>query len=102
MPLGSRTLVIIFIPIFAFAACSKASPGNAPSSAASGRTGVININTATAADLERLPHIGPGTAQKIVEYRTAHDGFRRIEELMLIPGISDERFREIRDLVFVE
>lgn len=62
----------------------------------------ININTASAEDLARLPQIGDHFARKIVEYREAHGPFRRPEHLMLIEGISDKKFRLIRDLVKIE
>ena len=62
----------------------------------------ININTASADDLTRIPHIGEKVAAKIVEYREQNGPFRRVEHLMLIQGISDARFRKIRPLVRVE
>ncbi len=63
---------------------------------------VININTASAAELEKLPHIGAKTAQAIVEYREKFGGFRKPEHLLLIQGISDEKFREVKSLIKVE
>lgn len=62
----------------------------------------ININTASADDLTRIPHIGEKVAAKIIEYREVNGPFRRVEQLMLIQGISDARFRKIRPLVRVE
>ena len=62
----------------------------------------ININTAPAAELEKLPHIGAKKAQEIVEYREKFGKFRRAEHLILVRGISDQRFREIRHLIRVE
>ena len=62
----------------------------------------VNINTATAEELEKLPHIGEKTAREIVEYREKYGKFRRPEHLMLVKGISDERFREIKNLIKVE
>jgi competence ComEA-like helix-hairpin-helix protein len=62
----------------------------------------ININTADAIALERLPNVGPRLATKILEHRKRHGPFRRIESLMLVEGISDRRFREIRHLIVVE
>lgn len=62
----------------------------------------VNINTAMAIELEKIPHIGEKLALKIVEHRTQHGAFRRAEHLMLIPGISDDRFRQIRSLVRVD
>ena len=62
----------------------------------------ININTAPATELTRIPHIGDKLAAKIVEHRELNGPFRRVEHLMLIQGISDTRFRKIRPLVRVE
>ena len=62
----------------------------------------ININTAPADELTRIPHIGDKLAAKIVEHRELNGPFRRVEHLMLIQGISDTRFRKIRPLVRVE
>ena len=62
----------------------------------------ININTAPAKELEKLPGIGPALAQRIVEHREKYGPFRRAEHLIIIRGISDKRFRALRDLITVE
>lgn len=62
----------------------------------------VNINTASAVELEKLPRVGAILAQKIVEHRERFGNFRKAEYLMLVDGISDRRFREIRSLVKVE
>jgi competence ComEA-like helix-hairpin-helix protein len=62
----------------------------------------ININTASFEELQRIPHIGPSAAQKVIEHRGKHGPFRRPEELILVQGISDARFRRIRHLISVE
>ncbi|HQZ95608.1 MAG TPA: helix-hairpin-helix domain-containing protein [Pyrinomonadaceae bacterium] len=62
----------------------------------------LNINTATVDELEKLPHIGRKTAESIVEFRTANGPFRRVEHLMQIRGISEERFVELRPLIKTE
>lgn len=59
----------------------------------------ININTASAVELEKIPHIGPKLAAQIVEHRERHGRFRKLEHLMLVPGISDKRFRQIKNLI---
>jgi competence ComEA-like helix-hairpin-helix protein len=60
----------------------------------------ININTASAAEFEKLPNIGAKTAQNIVEYREKYGKFRKPEHLLLVRRISDKR--EIRSLIKVE
>ncbi len=62
----------------------------------------ININTASAEEVEKLSHIGEKLAQKIGEHREKFGGFRKAEYLMLVDGISDKRFREIRNSVKIE
>ncbi len=62
----------------------------------------ININTASAPELEKLPYIGKQTAREIVEYRAKFGRFRRPEHLMFVRGISDERFRAMKNFVKVE
>ena len=54
---------------------------------------------ATVAELDALPGIGPVTAQKIVDYRAAHGGFRSVDDLDAIPGIGPARIEQLRDLV---
>ena len=56
----------------------------------------INVNRATVAELTTLPGIGEATAQRIVEYRRKNAPFRRIEELLIIRGISRNRLEQIR------
>jgi competence protein ComEA len=70
--------------------------------AAPASANAININTASAAELETLPRIGPKTAQAIVKYREDNGPFRRIEHLMQIRGISEKRFNEMRPYIRTE
>jgi competence protein ComEA len=62
----------------------------------------ININTATAEELDALPNIGPARAADIIAYRESHGGFQSIEELKNIKGIGDKYFEEMKDLITVE
>ena len=64
-----------------------------------GRHPQININRATVAELKTLPGVGEATAQRIVEYRTKNPPFRRIEELLIIRGISRNRLEQIRNRI---
>jgi len=59
----------------------------------------ININTATLEEFESLPGIGETLAKRIVDYRDRNGKFRRTEHLMLVPGVSERRFRQFRDRV---
>lgn len=58
-------------------------------------TGKVHLNTATAEELETLPGVGAVTAQRIVEYRSAH-GFARIEDLMNVKGIGQAKFNKMQ------
>jgi len=73
------------------------------SSAGSAATTVrpIDLNAATARDLEALPGIGARTAQRILEYRQKAGGFRKIEELMNVRGIGEKSFLRLKPLVTV-
>lgn len=62
----------------------------------------ININTASVNDLEALPGIGKSLAERIIEHRDKFGPFRRPEHLIIVRGISDKRFRALRDLITVE
>ena len=62
----------------------------------------VNINTASVGELETLPSVGVKLAQKIVEHRETYGKFRRPEHLILVPGISDRRFRQIQNMVKTE
>lgn len=62
----------------------------------------ININTASVAELDTLPGIGPAIAQRIIDYRTAHGPFNKIEDLMNVKGIGQATFDKLKDLVTVD
>ena len=63
---------------------------------------VLNLNTATLMELETLPGVGPVLARRIVDFREKKGGFRRVEELLVIPGISERKWRVIKDKVEVK
>ncbi len=62
----------------------------------------ININKASASELEKIPHIGEKFARAIIEHREKYGRFRKPEHLLLVRGISDKRFREIANFIKVE
>lgn len=61
----------------------------------------VNINTATAEQLQSLPRIGPAMAQRIITWREAHGGFRSVDELDAVPGIGPTLLETLRPLVTV-
>ena len=59
----------------------------------------VNINTATASQLQMLPGIGPTLAERIVAYRDKNGVFHSIGELMMVPGIGEKKLESIWDLL---
>ena len=70
-----------------------------PGTASSG--GLVNVNTATNAELETLPGIGEVIAQAIVDHRTEHGPFTSVDQLLDVSGIGDATLESIRELVTV-
>ena len=68
-------------------------------SSAAQPTGKVNINTASATQLDSLPGIGPTYAARIIEYRNTHNLFKNIEELKNVKGIGDKTFQKLQNLV---
>lgn len=61
--------------------------------------GQVNINSATAAELERLPGVGPALAARIVAHREKNGAFKQLEDLMLVKGIGEKSFERIKPYV---
>jgi comEA protein len=76
------------------ALAQAAAPGPKPQAAKPST--MVNLNTATVAELEALPGIGAKVATLIVEYRTKKGPFRKIEELMTVQGIGEKSFLKLR------
>ena len=76
-------------------AAGRGGGGSGPSAP----TGPVHLNSATEADLEALPGVGPVTAQKILDYRQHHGAFGSVDELDAIPGIGPKRLDQLRDVV---
>jgi competence protein ComEA len=68
----------------------------APSAGLAGAGATVDINTADATALETLDGIGPSLAQRILDYRTAHGGFRTVNDLQNVPGIGPKKFAAIK------
>ncbi|MEV6812855.1 helix-hairpin-helix domain-containing protein [Micromonospora sp. NPDC051296] len=93
-------LILVGVP--APTPAAGAPPGAGPVAGADpGTGGRVNLNTATAAQLETLPGVGPVLAQRIIEHRDRHGGFRSVSDLRQVNGIGDARYEQLKDLVTV-
>jgi competence ComEA-like helix-hairpin-helix protein len=68
----------------------------------SDKASLININTASSQELEKLPGVGKGIAGRIIAHREQYGAFRRPEHLMMVRGISDRKFRALREMIVVD
>lgn len=98
-----RLILFVAMSVFGLAACA----GPEPTESFGPREVIfdpaaIDINSATAAEIERIPSIGGVLATRIVEFRESHGRFRRPEHLMLVQGIGDARFRKVRRYIKTE
>jgi competence ComEA-like helix-hairpin-helix protein len=88
-------VAMLLVPAAAAAQSRKARPSHETKRA------VLDINRATAADFEKLPGIGPELARRIVAYRKEHGPFRRVEDLLVIRGMGEKKWRAIRPYLTV-
>ncbi|WFF00953.1 ComEA family DNA-binding protein [Micromonospora sp. WMMD964] len=78
-----------------------AAPGGAAPGGAAPVAGPLNLNTATLAQLDALPGVGPVLAQRILTHRDQHGGFKSVGDLRQVDGIGDARYEQLKDLVTV-
>ena len=76
------------------AASAAGSPGPDPGA-------LVNLNTASTAELEELPGVGPVTAQAILDWRVANGGFRNVDQLLDVDGIGEKTLASLAPLVTV-
>ena len=62
----------------------------------------IDLNSATAEQLQSLPGIGPTTAKRIIDHRTKVGKFNRIEEIINIKGMGEKKFQKIKDRLVLQ
>lgn len=76
-------------------------PAAAPSAGGGTAGGLLNLNSATASDLDGLPGIGPVLAQRIVDWRTDNGGFASVDQLREVTGIGEAKFQDLQAKVTV-
>ncbi len=88
---------ILFIAIALFSLCAAAFADDVPAA-----SGVVNINTADAAQLALLPRVGASAAERIVQYRTEHGPFAKATDLMQVKGFGEKSFERLRPYIAVD
>ena len=71
----------------------------APLAASAAGAGTVNVNTASAEQLQLLPRIGPAVAQRILDYRKENGKFSSLDDLMLVRGIGEATFAQLKPYV---
>jgi len=97
--LSSIVAVTAFLMHPPVAAAAQAPAGRTAAKPAVALT--VNINTASATDLEALPGIGAKTAARIIEYRQKNGPFKKVEELMNVRGIGEKNFLKLKNQITV-
>jgi competence protein ComEA len=96
----ATSTVIAFVIMSAISAASAGALA-AETGAAGGSNAVVNINTATAAELALLPGVGPSKAEAIVKYRAASP-FKQVDQIMRVKGIGKKSFQSMKPYLTVE
>ena len=100
MHASARWLFLIWLTLVGgVALVAEQTAAGAP--AAQKAEALVDLNRASAAELEGLPGVGVRTAERIIEYRTKHGGFKKIEELMNVQGIGEKSFLRLKPLITV-
>jgi competence protein ComEA len=79
---------------------APAAPGS-PAAGSADPTALVNLNSATPAELDTLPGIGPTLAEAIIAERERRGGFRSVNELRDVRGIGEKRFADLKDKVTI-
>jgi competence protein ComEA len=98
LALTAVALLLAALPSPALAAQAKTSARSAAKPASSA---IVNLNTASAVELETLPGVGAKTAALIVEFRQKNGPFKKIEELMNVRGIGEKNFLKLKPQISV-
>lgn len=95
------SMILVVTMLFAFSGQVFAQGNQSQEKTPAVKSAKININTAGAEELEKLPRVGEKTAQRIIEYRQKNGKFKRIEDIMKIKGIGEKTFKKMEDMISV-
>lgn len=96
-----RCLAFPVVALLLFAAAPSSAPAQDAAAAAPRPGPQVNINAATAEQLEELPGVGPKMAARIVEYRQKNGGFKKVEDLMNVRGLGEKNFLKLKPFITV-
>ena len=105
--LRTLTRLVALVPVIAAIALVVAGTAQAqsvkprPAAAPAQIAALVNLNTATLAELEALPGVGAKTASRILDYRQKKGPFKKIEELMNVQGIGEKSFLKLKPQITV-
>ena len=99
--MNRSALAIVAALIFVSSPLGAQRAAKAPTAAAVVSTEVVNLNSATAAQIATLPGIGAKTADLVVQYRVKNGPFKKIEEIMNVRGVGEKSFLKIKDRLTV-
>lgn len=100
VPMSAKRVFLV-LSLAVFPACKGTGPPLLKSERPAAAALALDLNLATEEELGRLPGVGPVTARKIIAHRQEHGRFARVEHLLLLDGISVNKFRKIRPYVTV-
>ena len=94
-------LIVLSVILIATISSAAMAADSAPIVAAP-VTGIVNLNTADAAQLAMLPRVGAKAAQRILDYRKEHGSFKKTSDLMQVKGFGEKSFERLAAYVTVE
>ena len=99
--MNRSALVLVAALVFVSSPLAAQRAAKPPVAATVMSTEIVNLNSATAAQIASLPGIGLKTAELVVQYRTKNGPFKKIEEVMNVRGIGEKSFLKIKDRLTV-